>query len=152
MDSFYPYFAKHKEFVLIVCDMGFAVLDKYFENYPERVILMGISEQATIGIAAGMALEGLRPVIYSQAPFITMRCFEQLRYDANEHNLQVIVIGVGACNYFNKLGRSHCIDNDDIKLMSLLDNFLVLLPEKETIQENIRKMVLYKGPVYVSVI
>lgn len=152
MDSFYPHFADNKQFILLACDMGYSVIDKYIEYHHDRVILMGISEQATIGIAAGLSLEGFVPVIYSQIPFITMRCFEQLRYDINEHVLSVKIIGIGACNYFHKLGRSHCIDDDDIKLMSILKNFLILEPNEDTLQNDIKSFVSSNCPVYVRTI
>ena len=149
MKELYPYFKEDESKVLLAGDMGFAVLDSYFNNHSNRAFNTGINEQATMSMAAGMAMTGLNPIIYSQVPFITMRAFEQFRYDVNEHNLNVKVIGVGANNYFEPLGRSHCMDEDDIILISILKNVLILSPTIETIKEDVKKMIEYNGPVYM---
>ena len=126
MDALYPYFANDEKMVLLVGDMGFAVLDSYFENFPHRVFNVGIAEQAMVGMAAGMYLSGLKPIVYAQIPFLSMRAYEQIRYDVCEHYLGVIMIGVGADNYFKALGRSHCMDSDDIKLMEILPQLQIV--------------------------
>jgi transketolase len=149
MSALYPYFKDNSSMTLLVGDMGFAVLDDYFDNHPERSFNVGIAEQGTMSMAAGMYLCGLRPIVYSQVPFLTMRAFEQIRYDICEHNMKIILVGVGANNYFEKLGRSHCMNDDDIKLMSMFNNLLILSPTKETIVAEIKKAILYDGPVYI---
>jgi transketolase len=149
MKCLYPFFAADEKMVLLVGDMGFAVLDDYFSNHSDRVFNIGICEQAMIGMAAGMAMAGLKPIVYAQVPFLTMRAFEQIRYDLNEHCLEVKLIGVGADNYFAKLGRSHCMDSDDIALIGMLKNILLLSPTKDEIRVDIEKLLNYKGPVYV---
>ncbi len=149
MKEFYNYFKTDDNMVLLAGDMGFAVLDSYFNNHENRAFNSGINEQATVSMAAGMAMTGLTPIIYSQIPFITMRAFEQLRYDINEHKLNIKIIGVGADNYFSALGRSHCMDDDDIKLISILKNILIISPTKATIKNDIKRMLEYNGPVYM---
>lgn len=149
MKELYPYFNEDESMVLLAGDMGFSVLDDYFNNHSNRVFNTGINEQATVSIAAGMSMTELNPIIYSQIPFITMRSFEQLRYDVNEHNLNIKIVGVGADNYFSALGRSHCMDSDDVDLISILKNILIISPTKETLQNDVRRMIEYKGPVYM---
>lgn len=149
MKEVYNYFKNDEKMVLLAGDMGFAVLDLYFNNHKNRAFNTGINEQATVGMASGMAMTGLNPIIYSQVPFITMRAFEQLRYDVNEHNLNIKVIGVGANNYFAPLGRSHCMDEDDVALISILKNILIISPSKESLEEDVKKMFEYNGPVYM---
>lgn len=149
MKEVYSYFKEDETMALLVGDMGFAVLDDYFNHHSNRAFNTGICEQATISMSAGMYLAGLKPIVYSQVPFLVMRAYEQIRYDLNEHKMNVKLIGVGADNYFEKLGRSHCMDSDDIKMMSLFENFLILSPTKERLKEDIAKMFNYEGPVYV---
>lgn len=149
MEAIYTYFEKDPRFVLLAGDMGFAVLDKFFENFPSRVFNLGINEQATVSVAAGLAKTGMRPIIYSQAPFITMRAFEQLRYDINEHNLDVKIIGVGVDNYFSALGRSHCMDDDDIALMSILKNIKIITPSLSTVNDDVREALTQLTPFYI---
>lgn len=149
MNAVYDYFAHDTRMTLLVGDMGFSVLDQYFSSHPERVFNVGIAEQATISIAAGMSMAGLRPIVYSQIPFLVMRAYEQIRYDLNEHRMNVKLIGVGANNYFEKLGRSHCLDEDDIAMMSIFKNFLIFSPTQESLEANIKEALEYDGPVYI---
>jgi transketolase len=149
MEEVYNYFKNDEKMVLLAGDMGFAVLDSYFKNHGNRAFNTGINEQATVGMASGMVMTGLKPIIYSQVPFITMRAFEQLRYDVNEHNLNIKIVGVGANNYFAPLGRSHCMDEDDVKLISILKNILIISPTKESLTQDVKKMFEYNGPVYM---
>ncbi|MGB1293358.1 MAG: transketolase [Pseudoalteromonas sp.] len=149
MQAIYNHFTADPNYVLLAGDMGFAVLDDYFNNHSERAFNTGINEQATISIAAGLAITGLKPVIYSQIPFITMRAFEQLRYDINEHKLNVKIIGVGADNYFSALGRSHCMDDDDIALISILKNIKIYSPTKSTLEKDLKEMLDLDGPAYM---
>lgn len=149
MKEIYHYFKNDSKMCLLVGDMGFAVLDDFFNNHSERVFNTGINEQATMSMAAGMFLAGLKPLYYSQVPFLVMRAYEQIRYDINEHNMNVKLIGVGADNYFSMLGRSHCIDNDDIDMMKIFKNFLVLSPTQESLKKDIKLMFETNGPVYL---
>ena len=149
MSEIYHYFKNDEKMALLVGDMGFAVLDDFFDNHSNRVFNVGICEQATISMAGGMYLAGLKPIVYSQVPFLVMRAYEQIRYDLNEHNMNIKLIGVGANNYFDKLGRSHCMDEDDIAMMSIFKNFLLLAPTKENLKSKIKEMFKYNGPVYL---
>jgi transketolase len=152
MKEVYRYFKDDKSMALLVGDMGFAVLDDFFNNHPDRVFNTGINEQATVSISAGMYLTGLKPIVYSQVPFLTMRAFEQIRYDLNEHKMNVKLVGVGADNYFATLGRSHCMDSDDVALMGILKNFKIISPTADTLEDDIKEMMEYDGPVYVRCI
>lgn len=149
METLYPYFKRDQRMCLLVGDMGFAVTDEYFEAFPDRTFNIGIAEQGTMGIVAGMAMTGLRPLYYSQIPFLVMRAFEQIRYDICEHNLNVILIGVGADNFFHRLGRSHCVDEDDLRVLSIFPDLLILSPTEQTVQDDMEQLIEYKGPVYV---
>ena len=149
MDAIFDHFQKDDHAVLLVGDMGFAVLDRYFEKFPKRVFNVGICEQATVSMSAGMCLAGLHPIIYSQIPFLVMRAYEQIRYDLNEHKLNVKLVGVGANNYFEKLGRSHCMDDDDIAMMKIFKNFKIFSPTQESLQKDIEEMFAYNGPAYM---
>ncbi|WP_434637291.1 transketolase [Sulfurimonas sp. NW7] len=149
MAEIYSYFKNDEKMVLLVGDMGFAVLDDFFDNHKERTFNTGICEQATMSMSAGMYLAGLKPLVYSQVPFLVMRAYEQIRYDLNEHKMNVKLIGVGADNYFSSLGRSHCMDDDDIAMMKMFKNFKIFAPTQETLQEDIKNMFAYDGPAYL---
>ena len=59
------------------------------ENHPKRFFNMGICEQSLIGVASGMALEGLKPWVYTITPFLIERPFEQIKLDIDQQNVNV---------------------------------------------------------------
>ena len=109
-----------KRYWLLVCDCGFAKIDKLKAIYPDRVINCGVMEQGTVGIASGMAQAGLIPIVYSIASFIVYRALEQIRNDVVLADRNVKIIGNGTGDYFKSLGNCHWIKNDDISLMNLI--------------------------------
>ena len=70
---------KDKKLVVLVGDIGVFGLRNFWQKYPDRFYNIGISEQSMTGIAAGLSMTGLIPVIHSIAPFVTERCFEQIK-------------------------------------------------------------------------
>jgi len=124
-----PYARKDRKIYLLVCDMGFGVTDGFKEEFPDRIFNMGIMEQGTVGIAAGMAMSGLRPIVYSIVNFLAFRAVEQIRNDVVMQNLNVKFIATGVNNYFRFLGPSHCCSDDDVKIMKII-NMKVFDPYK----------------------
>lgn len=116
-----PYARRDKRIVLLVCDMGFGVTDKFKEEFPNRVFNMGMMEQGTVGIAAGMAMTGLVPIVYSIVNFLVFRAIEQIRNDVVMQKLNVKFIATGVNDYFHFLGPSHCCGEDDKKIMRLVN-------------------------------
>lgn len=78
---------------LLVGDFSFGSFDRLKSERPKQYINCGVSEQATVGIAAGMAIEGLIPVIYTITPFLLERAFEQIKLDVDQQNLHVVLAG-----------------------------------------------------------
>jgi transketolase len=117
LPSLVPYFEADERYRLLMCDMGFGVADTLRESFPDRVVNCGIMEQATVGIAAGMSMSGLVPIVYSIVNFLVFRALEQVRNDIVLQQLNVKLIGNGANDYFKFLGPSHCCGNDDIAIM-----------------------------------
>jgi len=74
-------------------------------------------EQATVGIASGMAQAGLKPIIYSIASFVVFRAFEQIRIDIVQQNRNVKIIGNGTGDFFKGLGECHCTYNEDVTVL-----------------------------------
>lgn len=115
-----PYFREDKRYYLLVCDMGFGVVDEIKKEFPGRVINCGIMEQGCVGIASGMSLSGLVPIVYSIVNFLVYRALEQIRNDVVLQGANVKFIATGVNDYFKFLGPSHCCKSDDIKLMKLV--------------------------------
>jgi transketolase len=120
LPSLVPYFEADERYRLLMCDMGFGVADALRSAFPERVVNCGIMEQATVGIAAGMAMGGLIPIVYSIANFVAFRALEQIRNDVVVQGVNVKLIGNGVNNYFKTLGPSHCCGNDDAAVLKTI--------------------------------
>ena len=115
----------------VSADFGSPVLDKIRRDFPDRFINVGIAEQNLINITAGLAIEGYKVFAYAIAPFITMRCYEQIRVSlallSEVRPMNVNLIGVGAGYSYVVSGPTHqCYE--DITIMRALPNFQVLSP------------------------
>src|SRR3954467_12039726 len=100
---------------------------EYIEHYPDRFIEVGIAEQNTIGIAAGLATVGLKPYVCGYAPFVTARALEQVRNDvAYAH--QNVVIGAAASGISLGVsgGTHHAVE--DLATMRSFANMKVIVP------------------------
>jgi len=127
----------------VSADFGSPVLDKIRDEFPERFINVGIAEQNLINISAGLALEGFKVFAYAIAPFITMRCFEQIRVSlallSEVRPMNVNLIGVGAGYSYVVSGPTHqCYE--DLTLIRALPNFQLLSPS-----DHITAASLFKG-------
>ena len=78
---------------LLLGDVASDVFYGIKNEYPNNILNIGINEQSTIGIASGMALEGLRPYVFSIIPFVLERPFEQIKLDIVQQNVNVKLIG-----------------------------------------------------------
>lgn len=83
---------KDKRIVLLTGDVE-QEMEEFKEKFPDRFFNLGLTEQSMISISAGMAIEGLRPVVYSITPFLIERPFEQIKIDIDEQRLPVMLIG-----------------------------------------------------------
>ena len=132
---------------LIVGDIGYGIFDEFRKKNPNQFINMGICEQSIIGISAGMALEGLKPWVYTITPFLIERPFEQIKLDIDQQNVNVKLIGFAD---YPTLGPTHS-EIDAKKLMSQLKNINSFYPEdSQATESNIIQCYKHNGPCFVS--
>jgi len=93
--------------IFLTGDLGFSVVEGLQAKCGERFINAGVAEANMISMAAGLGSTGFKPYLYSIVPFITMRCFEQIRNDLAYHKVPARIIGVGAGYAYGTLGPSH---------------------------------------------
>lgn len=134
---------------LLTPDMGFSVFEKYIELFPDRFLNVGIAEQNAVGVAAGLALSGYKVYVYSIVPFVTMRCFEQVRVDVAYMNTNVKLVGVGGGYAYGPAGATHHAI-EDIAIMRSLPNMTVCCPgdpleAKQLIEQSLSQ----PGPMYI---
>ncbi len=123
--------AEDRSVFLVTADFGSPVLDAIRADHADRFVNVGIAEQNLVNVAAGLALEGYNVFAYAIAPFITMRCFEQVRVNlcllSQVRRMSVTLIGVGAGYSYVVSGPTHqCYE--DISLMRTLPAVRVLSP------------------------
>ena len=140
---------KDKNIYLLTGDLGFSVLEKFIEKFPKRFFNCGVAEQNMMGVAAGLALSGKKPYVYSIIPFVTMRCFEQIRNDICYQNLDVKIIGVGSGLAYGPLGASHHAI-EDVAILRALPNMTILSPaDPVETKEVVLKTYQTKTPTYL---
>lgn len=134
---------------LLTGDLGFGVFEDFIKRFPGRFLNCGVAEQNMIGVAAGLALSGKKPYVYSIVPFVTMRCFEQIRNDLCYQNLDVKIIGTGSGFSYGELGATH-YGLEDIAVLRSLPNMVIFSPADplET-EELILKSYQIKNPSYI---
>ena len=115
---------KDSKLVLIVGDIGYGVFDEFRAEHPKRFFNLGICEQSIISVSSGMALEGLKPWVYTITPFLIERPFEQIKLDIDQQNVNVNLVGFAD---YPTLGPSHA-ELDGEKLMKLFKNIKTFFP------------------------
>lgn len=136
--------------VLIVPDVGFNYIEQFSARFPNRFFNFGVTEQSTMVIAAGLALAGFKPYVYSMINFVIFRPYEQLRNAVCYHNANVKLIGVKGSEKYKFLGFSHNItEYEDINAVRLLPNITSYIAEPEQVEEVIKLAYKNPSPVYV---
>jgi transketolase len=137
--------------VLLSGDIGNKLFDKFKDRARGRFFNCGVAEANMMGVAAGMALSGLRPVVYTITPFTTTRCFEQIRVDVCYHKAPVIIVGTGSGLSYADLGPTHhsC---EDMAILRTLPEMTVLAPgDSLELRVALRAALKQDGPVYMRI-
>ncbi|OGZ18926.1 MAG: hypothetical protein A2175_02225 [Candidatus Nealsonbacteria bacterium RBG_13_42_11] len=139
---------------LIVPDVGFNYIEEFSKRFPDRFFNFGVTEQSTMIIAAGLALSGFKPYVYSMINFVTFRPYEAVRNAVCLHNANVKIIGVKGSEKYKFLGFSHNLitEDEEIKIMEHLPNFKSFIIENPA---EVKNLILetYKSnsPCYIRI-
>ena len=138
---------RDKKIVLVVGDIGFSIFDEFRKNHPKNFFNLGICEQSIISFASGLALEGLKPWVYTITPFLIERPFEQIKLDINQQKPNVKLVGFAD---YPSLGPSHS-EIDAKKTMNHFKNIKSYFPQnsKET-KKFFHKCYNQNGPCFIS--
>jgi transketolase len=135
--------------VMLSGDIGNRLFDKFKANHAARFFNCGVAEANMMGVAAGLAMNGLRPVAYTIAPFVTTRCLEQIRTDVCYHEAPVTIVAVGAGLAYSGLGPTHqaC---EDIAFLRALPNMVVICPgDAYEVRSALRAAMKQDRPAYI---
>jgi len=137
--------------VLLSGDIGNRLFDDLKAKCPDRFFNCGVAEANMIGMAAGMAMSGLRPVCYTITPFITYRCLEQIRIDVCYHHVPVVIVGTGAGLSYASLGATHqsC---EEMGMLRLLPGLAVIAPaDAMEVRGALKAALNHPHPVYIRI-
>lgn len=140
---------RNPDVVFIGSDLRPGTMKEFKEKFPARFFMEGVMEQNAVGMAAGMAMEGLMPYVNTIAAFLVRRAYEQLVVQVCLSNLPVRLIGNGAGLIFSPLGPTHTI-LDDIAVLRVLPNMTVIVPADIHEARQLTEQTLdWPGPVYL---
>lgn len=142
---------KDQRVVLLSGDIGNKLFDNFKKIDAQRFYNCGVAEANMMGVAAGMALNGLRPIIYTITPFTTTRCFEQIRVDVCYHEAPVIIVGTGSGLSYAELGPTHH-SLEDMAILRTLPNMCVMAPcDALELRLALRAALQQDKPVYIRI-
>jgi transketolase len=145
--------ARADERIVAVCNdsVGSSNLVAFREEFPERLINVGIAEQDLVGVGAGLANGGLIPFVSAAAPFLTGRALEQIKADVAYSNTHVILCGQSPGVAYGELGPTHH-SIEDLSWTRAIDNLNVLVPaDPVQTRAAVRWAVEHPGPLYLRV-
>ena len=136
---------------LLSGDIGNRMFDRYKDVAPSRFLNCGIAEANMMSMAAGMALSGLRPVVYTITPFTTTRCLEQIRTGVAYHEAPVVIVGTGSGLSYAELGATHH-SLEDLAILRNIPNLQVCAPtDSLELQAQLRQAIAEGKPTYIRI-
>lgn len=140
-----------KRVVVLSGDIGNKLFDNFKAVDEKRFYNCGIAEANMMGVAAGMAMSGLRPFVYTITPFTTARCFEQIRIDVCYHHAPVVIVGTGSGLSYSELGPTHH-SLEDMAILRTLPGMRVVAPcDSAELRQVLRKVLKDNSPTYIRI-
>ncbi|MDR1133668.1 MAG: hypothetical protein LBL05_05860, partial [Synergistaceae bacterium] len=135
---------------LLMAEVGFSVVEPFEKKFPARFFNTGIAEQNLILTAAGMAMDGMRPVAYSMSCFLPSRAFEQIKVSVCYQNAPVTIAAIGAGMSYGEMGPTHHA-TEESALMRALPNLTVIFPsDGAELSSALRYSINSNSPAYIS--
>ncbi len=142
---------KDPNIIVLSGDHGYALFDEVRKQAPKQFVNAGIMEQGMIGIAAGLAKIGRRPIVYGLSAFIPVRVLEQIKLDVCYSSLPILFLGDGAGLVYSTLGASHQC-GEDIACLRPIPKINIYSPaDANELQTCLYEAFSYKGPSYVRI-
>lgn len=124
LDELYDIAREDRQVLFLSNDFGAPSLDKFREDLTDQFIHIGIAEQNMVNVATGLAMAGKIVYMYSIAPFLPLRCFEQIRVHLSLNGFNVTAVMVGAGYSYDLSGPTHQ-SLEDIAIMNSLPGMTI---------------------------
>lgn len=135
---------------VITSDLGYKMWDEVKQAYPDRFLNTGAAEQAMMGVAVGLALQGKVPLVYSITPFLLYRPFETIRNYVNHEIIPVKMIGSGRNKDYHQDGFSHWAE-EDRQVMKTFSNIVSCWPKTtRELPALVNQMLVSPRPWYIN--
>jgi len=129
---------------MVFAEIGVAEMPRH-----PRLFNVGIREQLMIGVAAGLALEGMRPVVHSYTPFLVERPYEQVKLDLGHQDLGAVLVSTGASYDSSSSGRTHQAP-EDVAALAALPGWTIEVPgHADELERAFRRALAHDGRVYI---
>lgn len=137
--------------VVLSGDHGYALFDALRKSSPQSFLNVGVMEQAMVGMAAGLAKSGARPIVYGLSAFVPLRVLEQIKMDVCHVGYPVIFLGDGAGLVYSTLGASHQC-GEDIAALRPLPGIKVFTPaDADELEAVFNESLTTGGPCYIRI-
>lgn len=135
---------------ILIGDVGYGILDELRNDFGDRAINFGSSEQLLLGSAVGMALEGKIPVCYTITPFLILRPFEFIRNYLNAEKIAVKLVGSGRNRDYAEAGLTHHA-TDIPEILGTLPNVKQYFPQTNAELGSVFQQFVYsEDPAFLS--
>lgn len=145
--------ARQDDRIVAVCNdsVGSSNLGGFREEFPDRLINVGIAEQNMVGVGAGLANAGMVPFVCAAGPFLSGRATEQIKADVAYSNFPVILCAMSPGMAYGELGPTHH-SVEDLSWMRALPNLDIVIPADELqTRQAVRWAVEAGRPTYLRV-
>jgi len=149
LDELYNIAQKDRQVILISNDFGAPSLDKFRRDCASQFIHIGIAEQNMVNVATGLTMAGKLVYMYSIAPFLPLRCYEQIRVHLSFKRYHVTAVMVGAGYSYDLSGPSHQA-LEDIAVMNALPGITIYNASDSVMSAAFARITYQEpGPKYV---
>src|SRR5229473_1728935 len=149
LDWVYKLAKEDPRVVFIGSDLSPGLLSEMKHEMPDRWFMEGIAEQNVVGMAAGMAMEGLIPYANTIATFFSRRSYEQVAIDCCLHNVPVRLVSNGGGLVYAPLGPTHLAIEDIATMRALPNMTVVACCDAEEMKRFMDASLEWKGPIYI---